>query len=221
MQIQWFGHSCFRFQTSSGSVLIDPFSKEIGLVPPKVRADIIIFSHNHPDHFNENYAQKDSFIIDGPGEYEKNNFTIVGRVADHDDSGGKKYGKITIFRIESEGLALGFLSDIGQKTLLDGQLETMGEIDILFVPVGGAYSIGKTKLETVDADGAAELVSQLEPAIVIPMHYKIPGLKYSLKDAGPFLKAMGVKDAEKMDKLNVKKKDLMHEKTKVVILNNS
>jgi L-ascorbate metabolism protein UlaG (beta-lactamase superfamily) len=218
MQIQWFGQSCFRLQTPAGSVLIDPFSKEIGITPPKVNADIVIFSHKHPDHYNDNYAQRDVFIIDGPGEYEKNGFSITGVAADHDDNGGKKSGKVTIFRVESEGLGVVFLSDIGKKQLEDGQLEGMGEVDILLVPIGGKYNLGKNQHSTVDAEGAAELVNQLEPSIVIPMHYKIPGLKLGMSGSEEFLKEMGSKNAETLDKLSIKKKDLLHEKTKIVVL---
>jgi L-ascorbate metabolism protein UlaG (beta-lactamase superfamily) len=222
MYIEWFGHSCFRIQTQQGSLLIDPFSKDIGLTPPRVNTDIVVFSHRHSDHYNENYASRDGvFIIDGPGDYEKSGIAITAADVDHDAKGGVESGRATIIRIEAEDVAIGFLSDICQDSLRDGQRAALGAIDVLLVPVGGKYTLGKKQLATVGPKGAVSLINQLQPAIAIPMHYKMKGVKLPLEyGVESFIKEMGLKDkdVETLPKLSIKKKDLEGKKTRVVLL---
>jgi L-ascorbate metabolism protein UlaG (beta-lactamase superfamily) len=212
MIITWFGHSCFKIQTQNAVVLTDPYSSDIGLRMPKVTADLVLISHDHYDHNNTETLGGTPFIVNSPGEYEVRGVFAHGVQAFHDDKNGAERGVITIFRIEADDMKLGFLSDLGQKKLNDEQFENMNGLDILFVPVGGNY--------TIDGKAAAELITELEPRIVIPMHYKVPGLssKIAISGVEPFIKQMGITSNGKEDKLKIVKKDLPQEDTKVIIL---
>jgi L-ascorbate metabolism protein UlaG (beta-lactamase superfamily) len=150
------------------------------------------------------------FLIDGPGEYEIKKVYIKGVPAFHDQSSGKERGKVTIFVIEMADLTICHLSDFGQKELTEDQLEKIGEVNILMVPIGGNFTIG--------AKAAANVINQIEPQIVIPMHYKIPGVKIDIDGIDKFLKVMGIQNPEKEKFLSVKKKDLPESETKVIVL---
>ena len=216
MIITWRGQSCFRLITSRGkdeqrAVVIDPYDKELGLGSIKLQADILLVSHQHHDHNNVKAVSGSPFLIDSPGEYEIKEIFIQGIPGFHDDSSGKERGKITIFTIEIEGIRICFLSDLGQKELSPEQLDEIGSIDILMIPIGGVY--------TISAKEAIKIISQIEPKIIIPMHYQIPKLKLKLEGLDEFLKAMvGAKTIEPQDKLSVRKKDLLEEKAKIIVL---
>ncbi len=206
MVINWYGQSCFRIQSGELNILIDPFSKEIGLVPPRFKTDLILISHDHIDH-NNIFEEEDIFVITNAGEYEYKGVDIKGFESYHDEVGGKKYGKITIFLLVIENIRLLFLSDIGVDTLDKKIMEEIGNVDIVFVPVGGGT--------TVNFNGASRLVNQIEPKIVVPMHYKIPRLNYridgkkiELDDTSKFLKEFGVSKTNVLEKLTIKKKDI-------------
>ncbi|MDP2930246.1 MAG: MBL fold metallo-hydrolase, partial [bacterium] len=149
-------------------------------------------------------------LINGPGEYEIKNVYIQGIPAFHDNNFGKERGQITIYSITSEDIRICHLSDLGQKELFAEQIEDIGEIDILFVPVGGTF--------TIDAQEAAKIINQIEPRIVIPMHYQLPGLKMKLDPVEKFLKVMGQKSVETLPKLTIKQKDLPQEGPKIILL---
>ncbi len=190
---------------------MDPYSKEIGLTPPRFSADILTISHDHCDHNNRESISGNPFIIDIAGEYEVKGIFIKGIEADHDKKGGKERGKTIIFKFEAEGIKFCHMGDFGQDSLTEIQLEEIGDVDILFVPAGGYFTVGFKE--------AAKVVHQLEPKIVIPMHYKNPQTKIKeLSGADLFLKEMGAKNIEPQDKLVIKKKDLTEEKTRVVVL---
>lgn len=190
--------------------MIDPFDEAIGLKVPSAAADILLITHDHHDHNNKKAVKGSPFLIDGPGEYEVKDVFIQGIPAFHDDSHGKERGQNTIYTLETEELRLCHLGDLGQKELTPEQLEKIGDIDILMIPVGGVY--------TIDAKEAVKIISQLEPRIVIPMHYAVPKLKIRLDGLDAFLKVMGRKTAEPLPKLLIKKKDLLAEETKIVVL---
>ena len=219
MQIIWHGQSCFQIITSQGknsqtSIVIDPFSEEIGLRLPKLEADILLVTHHHYDHDNIKGVGSPSggnyFLVDGPGEYEVKNVFIRGIQAFHDNSQGKERGENTIYTIESEDLKLCHLGDLGQKELTDEQLEVIGEVDILLIPIGGVY--------TISAKEAMNVMSQIEPNITIPMHYLIPKLKDKLDGLDKFLKGLGMKSITPENKLSIKKKDILPEEAKVIVL---
>jgi L-ascorbate metabolism protein UlaG (beta-lactamase superfamily) len=215
MTIVWHGQSFFQILTSPQkgevlSILIDPFDENLGLKVPSLTADILLISHQHSDHNNKKIVKGNPFLIEGPGEYEIKNVFFRGIFSFHDNKKGKERGENTIFTIESEEMKVCHLGDLGQKELEENQLENIGNVDILMVPIGGIY--------TIDAKEAAKIISQIEPKIVIPMHYQLPKLKLKLKSLEEFLKIMGKKSIEPQNKLNIKKKDLSEEELKIVVL---
>jgi len=209
MVINWYGQSCFKIIANALTIVTDPFAKNIGLRPPAFAADIVCVSHQHEDHNNISAIGGEPFVVDGPGEYEIKGISILGVESFHDQKQGQERGLNTIYLIESEEIRLCHLGDFGQEKLSDEQLEALGGVDILFVPVGG-----KT---TIDSSTAAALVNQLEPKLVVPMHYKLPDLKVELDSADKFLKELGAPSKELVDKITVKKK-LLPESTEVVMM---
>jgi len=215
MNIIWHGQSCFQIASSQGknnhvNIVIDPFAETIGLRVPKMEADILLITHQHYDHNNVKAVLGDPFLISGPGEYEVKEVTVQGISSFHDNSGGKERGMNTIYTIEAEDIRLCHLGDLGQKELTPEQVEKIGEVDILMIPVGGIYTIG--------AKEAVKIMSQIEPNIIIPMHYGIPKLKIKLEGIDKFLKTMGIKKIEPSSKLSIKKKDISPEEAKIIIL---
>ncbi len=217
MNITWYGQSCFRVvvqgqKKSEGptNLVIDCFDESTGLKPPKIEADVLLVTHNHTDHNDRKTAKKDAFIIDSPGEYEMRDIFIQGIFSFHDKEKGKERGMNTIYTIEAEEVRLCHMGDFGEEELTDKQLRDIGEVDVLMIPVGGIY--------TVDAKEATKIISQIEPRIVVPMHYKIPGLKIKLDGLDSFLKAIGEKNATVEEKLVVQKKNLPAGEMKVVPL---
>ena len=211
MNITWKGQSCFQISASqvkngSVSIVIDPFSKEIGLRVPKLQADILLVTHDHSDHNNIKAVSGDPFIIDSPGEYDIKGVFVQGISASH---GGEE--ETSIYILETEGLRLCHLGDLHQKELSPEQLEKIGNVDILMIPIGGTY--------TIDAKEAIKIMSQIEPKIIIPMHYKIGKLNIKLDGLDKFLKVLGIKSLQSLDKLSVKKKDLSGEEVKIITLN--
>ena len=218
MQIIWKGQSCFQIITSQGkdsqvSLIIDPFGPDCGLKVPNLSGDILLVTHNYPSHNNIKalLQQGQPFLIDGLGEYEIKGVYIQGIPAFHDKNFGKEKGGMTIYTIESENMRVCHMGDFGQKELFPEQLEDIGEIDILLIPIGGN--------ETIGSEEAQKIISQIEPKIVIPMHYLLPKLKAKLNGLDKFLKAMGEKNHESLPKLIIKSKDLTtDEETKTIVL---
>ena len=221
MQITWKGQSCFQILSNQGknnhvSIVIDPFDEATGLRVPKLEADIVLVTHQHHDHNNVKAVSpspgstESPFLIQGPGEYEIKEVFVQGIPAFHDSVGGKERGTNTIYVIEAEELRICHLGDLGQKELTSDQIEKIGEVDVLMVPVGGVY--------TISAKEAVKIMSQIEPSIIIPMHYQLPKLKIKLEGLDKFLKTMGIKRLEPTQKLSVKKKDISAEEAKIVIL---
>ena len=216
MNIIWYGQSCFQVSSSQGknnhvSIIIDPFGGDIGLkLPRKLEADIVLVSHDHFDHNNIKAVSGSPLIIEGPGEYDARGVFIQGISGYHDNSQGAERGNVAIYIIEAEGVRICHLGDLGQKELSSDQLEKIGEVDILMIPVGGVY--------TIDADEAIKIMAQVEPKITIPMHYQIPKLKIKLGGIDKFLKALGMKSLEPLPKLSIKKKDISSEEAKIIVL---
>ncbi len=214
MNITWLGHSCFKFEEKINGqnfvIVTDPYDKSTGLKLPKTKADLITVSHYHDDHSNYEAIEaneRQPVLLDRPGEYEVGGVFVFGIGSFHDKKQGAEYGKSVMFKFNIEGVKILHLGDLG-TTLSDKQLEKIEDVDILLIPVGGKY--------TVDAKVAAEIVRQIEPRIVVPMHYKIPGLTLDVDGVENFKKEMG-SGAEVVSKLKISKKDLPQEETKVVI----
>lgn len=222
MVITYYGLSCFKIQSGDTVLAIDPFSKESGLTPPRFEAHAVLSTHGHENHNNvEALTAKekdtDVFKITGPGEYEFKGILVRGIESFHDSKNGKQKGKNTIYIIEWEGMRLAHLGDYGEETLRSEIQEALGTPDILFLPVGGG--------DTIDGESAAKLANQIEPRVIIPMHYKISGLpagqaglKAKLDGVDVFMKEMGEK-AEAEEKFTIKKSGLPNaEDSKIIIL---
>lgn len=209
MIITWYGHSCFKINTKDVTIITDPFSKEIGIKPYFGAADIVTVSHEHYDHNNIASLKGNPFVASNPGEYEVKNVFIRGIASYHDKKQGAERGLNTIFVIDAEDLRVCHLGDLGE-ILSDKVVEQLGQVDILMIPVGGVY--------TIDAKEADELIEKIEPAIVIPMHYKTPSLAIKLDGLDKFLSVRGIKGKETLPHLAVKKKEINPEENKVVIL---
>jgi L-ascorbate metabolism protein UlaG (beta-lactamase superfamily) len=208
MQLSYFGLSSFKFSSKDRISILDPFSKESGLTPPRGNADILILSEKD----NELYAYSQSisgqpFMVNGPGEYDVKEHVITGIPIKEKNSGKI----ITIYLIEVEGIKILDLAHIKKLELTEDELEDFGDVDILLVPVGGE--------DVMDYETAAKTVNLIEPRIAIPSHYKIPGLKIAAQSEEKFLKQMGGK-FEKLEKLSIKKKELPTEDqpTKIIVL---
>lgn len=217
MVIEWLGQACLKVQTKPGpgddvTVLFDPFDPaKVGFKLPKVTADVVAITHDHADHNNVSGVSGEPFVIQGPGEYEVKQTFFYGIPGFHDNSQGSERGLNTIYLMESEGLSVAHLGDFGQAELTPAQLESLEGVDILVIPVGGVY--------TIDGKQAAALVGELEPRIVIPIHYKVPGFNNDskLETVEKFIHELGLK-AEPVEKFKVSKKDLPQEETKLVLL---
>ena len=156
-----------------------------------------LVTHAHYDHSNTEALGGEPFLVAGPGEYEVKGVPIRGIETFHDRAAGKERGLNTIYRFEVEGITVLHLGDFGEERLREEALEEVGDVDVLLIPVGGTY--------TIDAADAARITKQVEPAYVIPMHYKLPGVKANLTGVEPFLKEMGISKAEPAEKLVIKK----------------
>lgn len=213
MELTYIGHSCFKMKSKDSSIIIDPYDpKFTGLKLPKLDANILIITHEHLDHNYREGVSNFTHIIEAPGEYEISGIFINGISTFHDDKKGVERGKNTIYCIELEDMTVLHLGDLGHE-LSEQTIEKLPIVDILLIPVGGGF--------TIDAKTASKVISSLEPKIVIPMHYKSnqnPDISDSLAPLEKFLDEMGGdKDATKVDKLKVSKRDL-EEETKVIVL---
>ena len=217
-KIVWAGQSCFEISVSNAkdsqaTIVIDPFDEKIGLKLPNLQADVLLVTHGHSEHNNIKGIKGEPFVIDGPGEYEVKGVFVQGINAFHDDAQGKERGLITLYTIETEDMRFCHLGDLGQKELTDEQVELIGRVDVLMMPVGGKY--------TIDASCATKIIGQIDPKIVIPMHYALPKLAVDLDGVEKFLKAIGKTNLEAQDKLTVKASTLPKDNDmQIVVLKN-
>jgi L-ascorbate metabolism protein UlaG (beta-lactamase superfamily) len=217
MNIQYYGHSCFKMITKPGgrkteniTAFFDPFDKTTGLKPPQGRADIVFISHTqHDDHNNEKAIKGEPVIINTPGEFAVKGINITGIDSFHDEKKGEERGRNTIFVLETEDIKICHLGDLGID-LAPEQVEKMGEIDVLMVPVGGKF--------TIDGKVAAKIIKKLEPSLIIPMHFKVPGLKFDISDEKDFCSEMGNCPKEKVSKISLKKKDLANKNMEILLM---
>ena len=194
------------------TVVTDPFDASVGFKFPKVEADMVTISHDHQDHNQKQLAGGRPYVIDGPGEYEVKGVSVLGLQTFHDEVQGQKRGLNTVYRIEFEGISLSHLGDLGHP-FSSGQLAELNGVDVLFIPVGGVYTIGPKR--------AVEVISQIEPKIVIPMHYRVPEQKGDktfgqLTGVKEFLKEIG-EEVTPQPKLLVSRDRLPIEREVVVL----
>jgi L-ascorbate metabolism protein UlaG (beta-lactamase superfamily) len=201
MEITWLGHSCFRIKSSHGVIITDPYPPEIGYILGKPTARIVTVSHQHPNHnYTQGIAGDQMMIVSRPGEYEISDMLILGITTFHDNEQGKKSGKNTVYLIDIDDVSVCHLGDLGH-VLTSKEVEKLENIDVLFLPVGGQT--------TINATMAAEVVRQLTPKVVIPMHYKTPALKNVELDAiDNFLKEIGASNVTSQPKLNITKSSI-------------
>lgn len=199
MEITWLGHSCFRLKGTQSTVITDPYPPDLGYSPLKQAARIVTVSHQHAGHSCIEGISGDPKVIRGPGEYEIAGTLIIGLSTFHDRESGHLKGKNTIYVITLDEISICHLGDLGH-VLTSEHVEEIGNVDVLLIPVGG--------ISTINATAAAEVVRQLEPKIVIPMHYKTPVIARELEPVDRFLKEMSVKDTTTRPKLVVTKNNL-------------
>jgi len=188
MNLRWHGHSCFELSNDK-TLVIDPHDgKSIGISPPTVEADIVLVSHQHFDHNSvKTVAGFNSVIVDEPGDREVQGVEITGYSSFHDDIGGEKRGENIIFKFKEDGIMFTHLGDLGHVLGAD-MIEKLRGVDILFIPIGGVF--------TIDAKQALDVVGLIKPKVAIPMHYRIGGLSLSIQNLQPFMDLVG--DVEKV-----------------------
>lgn len=218
MEISYLGHSSFKIRSKGIVVITDPFDPEkVGLPYPGQKADIVVVSH---DHFDHNFLQavkgpvnrEEVFVIDQPGEYETGGVEVRSVRTFHDDKQGEKRGNSLISVMRVEEMFVVHLGDLGHE-LTDKMVEEIGIVDVLLVPVGGEY--------TIDAEKAGTVVSQLEPRVVIPMHYWTEGMKEDfsvLAGVDEFLKIMGSEGDKKGGKKIKLSKGELPENMQVIVM---
>jgi L-ascorbate metabolism protein UlaG (beta-lactamase superfamily) len=213
MDIYWYGQACFKIKGKQATALIDPYDPAmLGLKLPKdTTCDLVLRTHDHADHSFLSAVNPEAIKIAGPGEYEVKGVAVTGVASFHDAQKGAERGKNTIYNIEVDGVNIVHLGDLGH-TLEEAQLEEIGSVDVLLIPVGGVY--------TIDSKDAARVVAQLDPKIVIPMHYKLEDLKVELEPLENFLKEMSVENPAPQPKLSVTK-DKLPEEMQIVVLSKS
>jgi len=209
MEITWLGHSCFIIKGKEKTVITDPYHPDLGYSLGEPEADIVTLSHLHPGHSYVEGVANNPKQIKVPGECEIGGVFITGIATFHDTEGGKTRGKNTVYSVEMDGMALCHLGDLGHP-LRPEMVDELGVIDILFLPVG--------EVSTIPVSTAVETVKELNPHIVIPMHYKTNVVGRSLEPVDKFLKEMGIREAEPRSKLSISESSLPSG-TQVVVLN--
>ena len=199
MDITWLGHSCFRIKGSHATVITDPYPPGLGYSLGKPTAHIVTVSHQHPNHSYVQGISGEPRQIVGPGEYEISGVLVIGVATFHDTVGGRKQGRNTVYLMEIDEVSVCHLGDLGH-VLTAAQVEEIDNVDVLLLPVGG--------VSTINAPMAAEVVRQLEPKVVVPMHYKTQAISRELEPVGRFLKEMGVKEITSQPKLSLTKSSL-------------
>ena len=205
MQIHYFGLSSFKIVTKEATIITDPFDKESGLTPPRGAADVLVLAEKkNPLYSATSGISGDPFLINDPGEYDVKGVTVTGIPLKQDEG-----RHVSIYLLESEDISILNLTHIREWNIKQDDLEGLGEIDVLILPVG-SNSVLTPKL-------ASQIAHTIEPKILIPSHYETPGLALPNEKLETFLKEYGGK-AETMEKLIVKKKDFIEDRTQVIVL---
>jgi len=203
LQIRWHGHSCWEI-TNDKTLVTDPHDgKSIGIQAPSVMGDIILVSHDHYDHNSVKTVEKtDSKIITDERKRNINNVEIMGIPSFHDESHGAKRGSNIIYKFKMDGIRFCHLGDLGHE-LDENTVDEIGEVDVLFIPIGGTF--------TVDDQQAWNVINMIKPRIVIPMHYKIGGLSLPIAGIDPFLEHNKYRVMPVGNEIEINKDDLPEE----------
>ncbi|MEA3334511.1 MAG: MBL fold metallo-hydrolase [Chloroflexota bacterium] len=209
MEISWFGHTCFRLQDRILTVVCDPYDGSVGMSLPRLTADVVTISHGTNGHSNAKGVKNWRKVLSGPGEYEIEGVFITGIPTYHGTEESDSREPNTVFLFEYPDLNICHLGDLGH-ILKESEVEALPNIDVLMVPVGGRH--------TLDAAKAAEVISIIEPAIVIPMHFLMKTSEKQLESVDRFLKEMGVPAPEPIGSLKLTKKSQLPSETQVLLL---
>lgn len=214
MEITYIGHSCFKIRGKDTTLVIDPYDpKMVGYKLPNLTADIVLATHDHNDHAFFEGVGGYTLKIETPGDYEKSDTFVYGYRTFHDDKKGDDRGKNTIYEIHIDEFVVLHLGDLGHELTIE-TLERLTDIDVLMIPVGGIY--------TLDAKSAVKVISQIEPKIVIPMHYQTKDLKFEeeLQKIDDFLGEIGVEGngVKNGDKLKLSTTSQLPEELQVYVL---
>ena len=211
MEITWYGHSCFRLtERGLATVVTDPFDNRVtGYEALKVKADIVTVSHDAPGHNFTSAVKGKSHVLTGPGEYEIGSVFITGVQTNGHGKRNADEPRNTLYVFDYEGVTVAHLGDI-RRVPSQTEVEALGTVQVALVPVGGGGGLNASK--------AAEVVSLLEPGIVIPMHYQTPASQVKLASLSKFLKEMGLGDVQAVDSLKLTRSSVPDE-TRVVVLN--
>jgi L-ascorbate metabolism protein UlaG (beta-lactamase superfamily) len=215
--IQYLGHASFRIRGRDGVVITDPYDRSVGVDIGKPSAHVVTISHKHPDHANSaaiRPMREQVFTIEGPGEYEVGGILISGVRTFHDKTQGADLGRNTVYVIHLDDVVFCHLGDLGHE-LTTHQIDEIGAVDVLFVPVGGGETIGPAE--------AASIISQLEPRIVVPMHFAMSDQANFMSDLAPldkFTHELGMKEYQAEEKLTITTSNLPAEgeETRVIIM---
>ena len=213
MEITPLGHASFKIRGKHVTVVTDPYDAAmVGLKFPRhTTADIVTISHSHHDHDFVSLVEGSPFVVRGPGEYEVKGVSITGISTFHDAQSGAERGKNTMYRMEIDGISIVHVGDLGH-TLSPEIVDSLDGVDILMIPTGGGPTIGP--------QDAAAVVAEIEPVIVIPMHYARAGLAKTFSELAPvasFLKEMGKETVTVQPKVTVPK-DKLPQELQVVVL---
>lgn len=214
MEITWYGHSCFRLtERGLATVVTDPYDhKQVGYEPLKLKADIVTISHNTPGHNNLSAVKGDPHLIDGPGEFEIGSVFITGIFSNGHTKKTANEPRNTLFLFDYNGINVLHLGDLN-RVPTQTEVEDFGPIHVALVPVGSGGSLNAIK--------AVEVISMLEPSIVIPMHYKTDASTETAEPMEPltkFLKEMGLTSVESVPSLKIQNTNSLPDETKVVVL---
>lgn len=209
MEITWYGQSCFRLsERGLANAVTDPCPPDVGFAFPKPRAEIVTVSYEDDSCRYTSGVRGPFKLLDGPGEYEIGGVFITGIATFADGKKGATRGLNNVFAFDFGGLTVCHLGLLGHVPT-QAQVESLGTINVLLVPVGGGGSLTPAR--------ASEVISLFEPSIVVPMYYKIPGLAVKLGTLDGFLKEMGLEKAETQEVLKITQSSLSEE-TEVVVL---
>lgn len=209
MKIKWFGHSCFKITNDNNiSIVTDPFDGSVGYSIPRTHAEIVTVSHDHFDHNYIDAIDGDFKLVNKVGVFNVRDINIRGTASYHDNEGGRKRGNNIIYTFNIDGIKVCHLGDLGHM-LDDKQLSQIGGVDVLLIPVGGYY--------TIDAEEAASVVGQLNPGIIIPMHYKTPAVDMPIQTENAFVEKMGGAEKISSQVIEIRKADLT-DKRKTYVL---
>jgi L-ascorbate metabolism protein UlaG (beta-lactamase superfamily) len=211
MEITWYGHSCFRLtERGMATVVTDPYDNaSIGYDALKLKADIVTVSHDAAGHNHTKAVKGTSHVITGPGEFEIGGVFITGVQTNGHSKKDNDELRNTLYVFDYDGITVAHLGDLKQVPS-QTQVEALGAVNVALVPVGGGGGLNAAK--------AAEVISLLEPNIVIPMHYATKDAKLKLDSLDKFLKEMGLGATEPEESIKVTKTGLPQE-TRVVVLN--